>query len=325
MKLGVALPSFASDGYRLPPGRLQRFAEQAEDYGFSGVWMTEHLVRPPAYNSSRLDPLTTVSTIAGTTKSVGIGTSILILPMRNPVLVAKRAATIQHLSGERLTLGLGVGWYDKEYESVDVPFEERGDRFTEALELITRLFTEENVSFDGEYYSVEGFTLEPRPDRSPRLLIAGSSKEINGERRVLRVVKERILRFGDGWIGAARSPEVLTETWADIASFLEDRERNPEYFDKVALNWGHVVPTADSDVARRHQRKVYQKAVSEQRGVEFAMQHNLSGSVDEVRDQVRRFESNGFDQLIIGPMTYDPMDIDHQLKTWNQKLLAEFS
>jgi alkanesulfonate monooxygenase len=321
VRIGVAVPSSAGDGYRVPTGYLGRFARRVEELGFAGVWTTEHLVPPPAYNTSRLDPLATVATLAGETETVGVGTSILILPMRNPVLVAKRAATIQHLSGDRLTLGLGVGWYDREFESVGVPFDERGPRFTEGLELLDRLFTEDEVTFDGEYYSVEEFTLEPRPSRPPRIVLGGGSKEVDGERRVLAAVKERILRYADGWIGATRSPEVLTATWEDIASYLDDHGRDPETVDRLALNYGHLVPRTSGDVAREKQRKVYGRAVGPDRSVDFAMEHNLSGSVDEIRDAVATFRDEGFDQLIVGPMVSDRTRLDAQVERYAEELL----
>jgi len=136
MKIGVSLPSFATEGYRLPPGRIQSYAWEAEERGFAGVWQTEHLLRPPAYKFSRTDPLTTLAIAGGATEEVPIGTSVLLLPLRNPVMVAKRAATIQHITGERLTLGLGLGWAQAEFDAVGVPYEERGPRFTEALDLV---------------------------------------------------------------------------------------------------------------------------------------------------------------------------------------------
>ncbi|MFB6206357.1 MAG: LLM class flavin-dependent oxidoreductase [Haloglomus sp.] len=321
MRIGTAVPSFAGDGYRLPTGYLGRYARRAEELGFAGVWTTEHLIPPPAYNTSRLDPLATIATLAGETETVGVGTSILILPMRDPVMVAKRAATIQHLSGDRLTLGFGVGWYDKEFESVGVPFDERGPRFTEGLELLRRLFTEDEVTFDGEYYSVEEFTLEPRPSRPPRIVVGGGSEEIDGERRVLRAVKERILQHADGWIGATRNPEVLTATWNDIAAYLEDHGRDPGSLDRLALNYGHLVPGTDGEVARKQQRKIYGRAVGPDRSVDFAMRHNLSGSVEEIRDDVAAFRDEGFDQLIIGPMAYDRTELDAQLEHFGEELL----
>jgi alkanesulfonate monooxygenase len=321
MRVGVAVPSFAGDGYRLPPEYLGQFARRVEALGFAGVWTTEHLVPPPAYNTSRLDPLATVATLAGETETVGVGTSILVLPMRNPVMVAKRAATVQHLSGDRLTLGLGVGWYDEEFTSVEVPFDERGPRFTEGLELLRRLLTEDEVTFEGDYYSVEEFTLEPRPSRPPRIILGGGSKEVDGERRVLTQVKERILQYADGWIGATRNPEVLTETWHDIASYLDEHGRDPESLDRLALNYGHVVPGVSGDVAREKQRKVYGRAVGPDRSVEFAMEHNLSGSVDEIRDAVATFRDEGFDQLVVGPMTYERTGLDAQLERYAETLL----
>jgi alkanesulfonate monooxygenase SsuD/methylene tetrahydromethanopterin reductase-like flavin-dependent oxidoreductase (luciferase family) len=109
MDLGVAPPTFATDGWRLPASRLLRFAERAEALDFAGVWVTEHLRHPPNRNYSRLAPMTTLATVAGATESIPIGTSVLILPLRDPVLVAQRAATLQHLSEERL-LHHADGW-----------------------------------------------------------------------------------------------------------------------------------------------------------------------------------------------------------------------
>jgi alkanesulfonate monooxygenase SsuD/methylene tetrahydromethanopterin reductase-like flavin-dependent oxidoreductase (luciferase family) len=134
-------------------------------------------------------------------------------------------------------------------------------------------------------------------------------------------VKERILNYADGWIGATRNPEVLTETWDDIAAYLDEHGRDPETLDRLALNYGHIVPRVSGDVARAKQRKVYGRAVGRDRSVEFAMEHNLSGSVDEIRDAVARFRDEGFDQLIVGPTTYDRTELDAQLERYSEELL----
>lgn len=324
MKLGVTLPSYATDGYRFPHGRIEQYARRAEEHGFAGVWITEHLIRPPAYKFSRLDPLTTLSTVAGATDTIPVGTGVLLLPLRNPVLVAKRAATLQHLSGERLTLGVGLGWAEKEFDAVGVPYEERGRRFTEALDLLTRLLREDEVTFDGEFYSVEDVRIEPELSRPPRVLVGGGGVERDGERFVPGVVKERITRFGDGWIGATRSPDVLGDDWNEIADHLEEQGRDPEKMDKLALTWTHAVPNADTRVAEREQRRVYGDIVSEHRGLDFAMQHNLSGSVDDIRSQLQQYEDLGFNQVILAASTTDPASALQQLSHWERYLLSAF-
>lgn len=133
MRLSVSLPGFATDGYRVPPSRLKHFARQAEEFGFGGVWQSDHLLNPPTYSTSFLDPLTTLASIAEVTDRIPLGTCLVILPLRDPVWVAKRAATVQHLSEGRLSLGVGLGYVEDEFEAVGVPISERSPRFTKVL------------------------------------------------------------------------------------------------------------------------------------------------------------------------------------------------
>lgn len=321
MRLGVAPPTFATDGWRLPAPHLKRFAQRAEDNQFSGIWTTEHLLHPPDRNYSRLDPFTTVATLAGVTDTISIGTSILILPMRDPVLMAQRAATLQHLSEERLALGFGSGWVKAEYDAVGVPFEERGARFSEGLELIRRLFEEKETTFHGEFYDIEEVRLEPNVSRPPRILVGGSGVEHEDERRVPEPVKERIRLHADGWLAAPRPPSVLKTEWHDIADHLEQRGRDPTTLDRVALNWLHLVPGVDSELAKEKQRRIFrrQREADEERTA-TAMKNQLSGSVEDVRAQIAKYEQLGFDELVLGPTTHEPATVEHQLDLWTELL-----
>lgn len=321
MRLGVAPPTFATDGWRLPPSRLERFATRAEDAGFGGVWVTEHLLQPPGRNYSRLDPLTTISAFAGATSTIQLGTAILILPMRDPVLLAQRAATLQHLSEERLTLGFGAGWVKDEYEAVGIPFEERGPRFTEGLELFRRLLHEDEVTFDGEFYSVDGVRLEPDVDRPPRLLVGGGGTEIDGERRVPEPIKERIYEHADGWIASPRPASVLAEDWNEIADYLAAAGRDPTTLDRVALNWLHLVPGASTELSEEKQRRVYLRdREADPDRADEALVNQLTGSVEDVRAGVDEYERLGFDELVLGPTTHDPAEADEQVDLWDEHL-----
>lgn len=322
MDISVALPSFATKGWRFPPSRLEEFAKHAESSGFGGVWVTEHLCRPPGRNYSRLDPLTTLSTIAGTTSTIQLGTSILILPLRNPVLTAQRIATLQYLSENRLTIGLGIGWVEAEYDAAGIPFSERGPRFTEGLELLRCLLEGGEITFNGEYYQVESFRLEPEVDRMPRILLAGSGVMKNGEKRVPTPVKRRLVDFSDGWLAPPIPPEALTTDWQDIASFIEDQGENPETFRKVALTWLHLVPKVDTTTATKKQQQVYliERGSSPQRAKE-AVNSQLSGSVSDVQAQLDSYREQKFDEVIIGPTTPDPNDVNRQIAYWAENLL----
>lgn len=317
MRIGVAPPTFATDGWRLPASRLKRFAQRAEKHGFEGVWTTEHLLHPPDRNYSRLAPMTTVATLAGATETVQVGTCVLILPLRDPVLVAQRAATLQHLSEERFDLGLGLGWVKSEYDAVGVPFDQRGARFSEALELVRKLLTEDETTFDGEFYQVENVRLEPNVHRPPRILVGGGGLEREGERFVPEPVKNRILNHADGWIAPPRPPAVLERDWVEISRYLSRHGRDPSTIDRVALNWLHLVPEVDSETAIEKQRSVFRKhrGASRER-TNDAMSNQLTGSVTDVREQIDHYRRIGFDQLIIGPTTHEPSAVEAQLDDW---------
>ncbi len=322
MRLGVAPPTFATDGWRLPAGRLERFATKAEAEGFSGIWTTEHLLHPPGRNYSRLDPFVTMSMLAGATSTITIGTAVLILPMRDPVLFAQRAATLQYLSEERLTVGVGAGWVEAEYDAVGVPFEERGPRFTEGLALVRRLLSGDHVTFEGEFYEIEDVRIEPAVDRPPRILVGGGGVDTDDGRTVPEPVKARILEHADGWIAPPRQPSAIAEDWSEIADYLDAAGRDPSTLDRVALSWLHLVPGVSSELAEEKQRRVLvrDRNADPERTAE-ALGKQLTGSLEDVRARIGEYEQMGFDELVLGPTTHEPAAVDAQLDYWADLLL----
>lgn len=322
MQLGVGLPSFSSESHALPPHRFERYARTADEFGFAGAWLIEHLSRSPTYASSLLDPLSTLSYVAGATDSIPVGSSVLLLPLRDPVLVAKRAATIQHLAGRRLTLGLGTGYVEEEFDAVGVPMEERSERYLEGIELLYRLFHEDVVTFDGEFYSVEEFRLEPGLGRPPRILAGGGGHDTDEGRRVYRSVKSR-LDYADGWIAAPGPMDAVSADWASFADYLDSTGRDPEAVEKVALQYLHLVPGEEGAVARQ-QRNAYREMVGPARSAEYAMENWLSGTVGEVRERLAAYEREGFDEVILYPVTPDPSAAERQLRRYRDLLLPAF-
>lgn len=322
MKLGVGIPSKATADYTVPPRRTAWFVKRAEEYGFKGAWALEHLTRPTSYRTSFHDPLTTLATVAGETETIELGTSILILPMRHPVMVAKRAATIQHLSEGRLTLGLGQGYTEEEYDAVNVPFTERHRRFTEGIALLYRLLNQDEVTFDGQFYHVENFRLEPEITRAPKILVGGSGKEVDGEWKVARAIKKRIASV-DGWI--ASSGASIEKTWPALADHLEGEGQDPNTKDRVGLQHIHLVPGDDEEVVKQKQRKVFKDFVTEKRGMEYVDDHLLTGTVEQIVDRLRKYETASFDQVILHPAAHEPGELDRQLDRWRDHLLPEFS
>jgi len=148
---GVILPNFGPES---SPARIRAFAEAAEKLGFHSVWATEHIVVGPEAVDPYgrvYDPLLTLGWVAGWTERVGLGTSIVLVPLHNPFHLAKEVATLQELSGGRVTLGVGMGWHRDEFEFMGVPFEGRGRRGDEAIRLMRALWRGE-PSFEGRYW-----------------------------------------------------------------------------------------------------------------------------------------------------------------------------
>jgi probable F420-dependent oxidoreductase len=188
MHFGVILPNYGADS---SPDGIRRVAELAEELGFASVWTTEHIiVGPEAVDpyGRVYDPLVTLGWIAGWTERVGLGTSIVLVPLHNPMHLAKETATVQELSGGRLTLGVGMGWHEDEFRFMGVPFQGRGRRADEALRVMRALWSGER-DFDGEHWSFHDATFEPRPAKQPQIWVGGASAH------AIRRARE----LGDAW------------------------------------------------------------------------------------------------------------------------------
>jgi len=185
---GVILPNYGLDSN---PDGIRGVAELAEELGFDSVWATEHIiVGPEAVDpyGRVYAPLVTLGWIAGFTERIGLGTSIVLVPLHHPMHLAKEVATLQELSGGRVTLGVGMGWHKDEYDFMGIPFERRGRRGNEAIRLIRALWSGER-DFEGEHWSFHDATFEPRPSPQPEIWVGGSSEP------ALR----RALELGDAW------------------------------------------------------------------------------------------------------------------------------
>jgi probable F420-dependent oxidoreductase len=185
---GVILPNYGDDA---SPRAMRRSVELAEELGFESVWTTEHIiVGPEAVNpyGRVYDPLVTLGWIAGWTERLGLGTSIVLAPLHNAIHLAKEVATLQELSGGRVTLGLGMGWHRDEFEFMGVAFEGRGRRGDEAIRVMRALWKGEK-SFQGEFWSFHDATAEPHPSPQPEIWVGGSSE------RAIRRARD----LGDVW------------------------------------------------------------------------------------------------------------------------------
>lgn len=199
MKLGIHLPHI---GRKAGPDSIRRAAVQAEELGFDDVWVSEHIIvpkdggYPPSPNF--WDPVLTLTWAAAATSRVRLGTSVLVLPLRHPLPLAKELATLQNLSGGRLILGAGVGWLEAEFDALGVPFKERGRRMDEGIAMMRAVWSQDPVSFEAKWIpaKIEAMRAQPQPVAPIPVWIGGSSD----------AAFARALRM-DGWHGSRVAPE----------------------------------------------------------------------------------------------------------------------
>jgi probable F420-dependent oxidoreductase len=231
MEIGLNLPHVGSPA---TPDAITTFAQTAEAAGFDSLWVADHVVlhrdgasgRYPYSDSGEigirptvnfLEPLATLMYVAGLTTQIQLGTAVLVLPMREPVLHAKWMASLDFLSNGRFICGAGVGWWKEEFDVLGVPFSERGRRMDECLELYKALWSEEFVSFDGEFYQVDGWACNPKPVRPIPIWLGGESPQ----------QMRRVGQYADGWLATAASKETLAEDFAAAQSAADAVGRDP--------------------------------------------------------------------------------------------------
>jgi probable F420-dependent oxidoreductase len=214
MRIGISLPvrELQDD-----LGALHAFAVAAEELGFTHLRVPDQVIRP---GTGPLDePMTVLSYIAAVTSKIELVPSVIVLPARPTVLIAKQAASLDRLSGGRLRLGVGVGKHPEEYQALGADFHTRGARCEEQIDLLRRLWTEESVDFDGRWDQVSGVGLAPFPVQRPIPIWIGASG------LPLPRVRRRIGRQADGWFVLC-SPEEFPGLRDDIYGAAESAGRN---------------------------------------------------------------------------------------------------
>jgi probable F420-dependent oxidoreductase len=216
VKIGVCS---ANSGPYTTREMLLELAEGAEAVGVESMWVSEHLVladprEPPSPMDPEdpiLDPVATLAFLAGRTRSIRLGTGIVVLPLRNPLILAKELATVDVVSNGRLILGIGVGYVEREFAALGVPFDGRGTRTEEYLAAIRAIWTQDHPWYEGRTVAFDGVQAHPRPMQHPRppIVMGGYAP----------VVMRRTVREADGWYGwgldleaTERRIEILRET-----------------------------------------------------------------------------------------------------------------
>lgn len=288
MKVGISLPQL---GPQASAENLIKAAHRAEELGYDSVWVLERLLWPlnpkepyppspdgrlPEAYQSVLDPIETLTFVAAHTKTVQLGTSVLVLPYHSPIQLARRLATLDVLSGGRALVGVGAGWSRDEFEAVGTPFERRGDRMNEFLQVMIELWTGDPVKFDGEFYHIPESKTGPKPIQKPHppIYVAGFGQ----------YAFDRAVKFGNGWNPAG----VPSFEWLNgmISQFRQTAERAGRGDMEVVLRAFTIVSRQSTGGARSP----------------------MTGTLEELREDIGRLRELGVTHLIQSPpaVGFDP-------------------
>lgn len=316
-RFGVFLPSFIWEGDGAERARgIIEFSRRVEDLGFESIFITDHLFAARQfYSVNFLEPISTLSLVAGVTERVKLGTSVMVLPIREPVLLAKQLATLHFLSAGRVILGAGIGWYPPEYAATGVRKEERGARTDEILDIIIPALEGKTVTYDGHFYSVEDVEIEPRLPRRPEIWIGGGSQLADPGSpdlpRFVEAVKRRVLR-SEGWIPRPTCPpEDIARDWEELQGYLRDNGRDPSTLTVAHENFVHVVLTRDRDKARAEQHEAFLRVMSSARGPEYLEKVYLFGTPDDIVESLQARIDAGVQRFMLHTMTPDPRQLEH--------------
>ena len=246
MTAGVHLPQA---GPAASGEAMTRAAQLAEELGYADVWVSDHLVVPTGaqYPPSAYvyEPLASLAWVAAATRRVGLGTTVLVLPMRNPIHVAKTIATIDLMSGGRFILGTAAGWLKAEFDAIGVPFDERGPRTDEAIDIMRHVWTKDHMTIDFPIHGIhmESIRAQPQPKRHVPVWIGGHAD----------IALRRAIAVGDGWHGAFLSPD---ETKPRVDKLRTGRPE-PEYEISMRTRWDPLEDDNDLILAEiDHYREV---------------------------------------------------------------------
>lgn len=273
-------------------------ARACEESGLEGLFRSDHYLGIMGSDRGSLDAWTTLAALAAHTKRIRLGTLVSPATFRHPSLLAKAAATADHVSGGRVELGLGAGWYEAEHLAYGFEFpeqRERLDRFAEQLEIVHRQWTEDEFDFEGRYYRLEGCRARPRPLQQPHppLIVGGSGR---------RGTVEPAVRFADEYNTVFVSPEECRERRRRLSEACERAGRDPGSI-VFSLMTACVVGVDEPEVRRRLD-------AVRQRWPDFTDGDAvITGTVDRVVERLRDYEAAGVERVMLQHLDHGDVEM----------------
>ena len=286
MKVGLFLPQV---GEYATKENILYIAREAEKERIDSVWVLDRLLWPikpqtpyvatpdgslPVEYQNVLDPLTTLTYVAGVTERISLGTSVIDMFFQNPVVLGRRFATLDILSNGRAITGLGIGWSRDEYEVSGIPYKNRGARADEYLQLLRRMWTDDVVEFKGRFYNIPASKIGPKPFQKPHppILLGGYSPE----------TFSRIVNYANGWIGIAGfGPlEQLEQVINGLRESARKADKDPS---KISIYIGSYPNILESAPSTTNQTRT-----------------PLTGSIDQIGSDIEQIKAMGTEHIIFG-------------------------
>lgn len=310
MKAGILLPQSGESATR---ENVLYIAKESEEEGLDSLWVFERLLWPikpktpyvatpdgslPVQYQNVLDPLETLTYLAGHTNQISLGTCLIDMLFHNPVVLARRFATLDVLSQGRVIPGLGIGWSKDEYEVSGVPFDHRGQRTNEFLQMLKRIWTDEVVEFKGQFYSIPASKIGPKPMQKPHppILLGGFSPK----------TFLRIVNYADGWLPVAGfGPlEQLEQTINCLREDARKANKDPSKIRIFALTYPSVLESSSSS----------------------SEQHRLpmTGTVDQIGTDINQIKAMGVEHIIFG-YAFSPLGKEMKKMVETTTQLARFA
>jgi probable F420-dependent oxidoreductase len=291
LKVGLVLPQAGQQATR---ENVIQMAKNAESEGFDSLWVFERLLWPinpqtpyvatpdgslPIEYQIMLDPLETLTYVAANTNKIALGTSVIDMLFHNPVILARRFATLDILSEGRSIAGFGIGWSKDEYQASNIPFQNRGKRADEFIQVLKRTWTDDVVEFKGKYYSIPASKIGPKPIQKPHLPVYLGGFSPNTFSRIVNYDT-------NGWLAVVGGPlEYLDNTIKTIKDIANKANKDPNKFKVILL--AHLNVALDS-------KSQSTTTTNEDQRFPF------TGTMDQIGNDIKRIKQMDIDHIIFG-------------------------
>jgi probable F420-dependent oxidoreductase len=300
--MGITLPHIGPNASK---ENILKIALDAEKEGFDSLWVAERLLWPlkpqtpfvaspdgilPGIYQNVFDPIETLTYIAANTKKIALGTCVLDMLFHNPTILARRFATLDIFSQGRAVCGLGIGWSKDEYQASNIPFEHKGERANEFVQLLKKIWTDDIVEFKGKYYNIPPSKIGPKPIQKPHIPIYLGGSVPN--------TFTRIAKYADGWLAAVGGPlDSLNKSIKSLKEQTAKENKSPSQTKIITLTFPEIYTRENK---------------SDEIGTGRSQRFPLRGTIEEISEDIRKIKGMGVEHIIL---SFVNVDLDKVIET----------